>query len=167
MKKSELKAIIRECLEETARQHRKSSEKHYQDYGSDPLQTPLKNRTKFRKHPDDANKITTFIKHTNPKKTYAGNKTVVSRKKGSHYYSPDNNEYTAKKKLGEAGPLVNRRHGSAYDRGSADKWYRRYDPHYYEGPTGDSPKIKITQKSHPKEWEEYHIGYDSHDDHKE
>lgn len=34
------------------------------------------------------------------------------------------------------------RHGSAYDRGSADAYYRRsFDPHYYLGATGSSPKI--------------------------
>ncbi len=63
--------------------------------------------------------------------------------------------------------MHNQRHGSPYDRGKADKWYGRYNPHFYEGATGDSPRVKITQKSHPKEWQEYHSGYDSHNERKE
>jgi hypothetical protein len=34
------------------------------------------------------------------------------------------------------------RHGGAYDRGSADAWYRRpYKPHYFVGATYDSEQI--------------------------
>ena len=34
------------------------------------------------------------------------------------------------------------RHGSLYDRGGADSYYRRAaDPHYFEGDTHASPKI--------------------------
>lgn len=69
--------------------------------------------------------------------------------------------------LSEGKTLVNQRHGSPYDRGSADKYYGRYDPHYYEGATYSSPRVKITKKTHPKEWEEYHAGYDSHNDRKD
>ena len=52
------------------------------------------------------------------------------------------------------------RHGSPYDRGSADSYYRRpRKPHYYEGDTYDSPLVE--QKAMTEaEIEEYYKGYD-------
>lgn len=36
-----------------------------------------------------------------------------------------------------------RRHGSPYDRGSADRYYgRAFDPHYYKGRTGASDRVE-------------------------
>jgi len=36
-----------------------------------------------------------------------------------------------------------KRHGGAYDRGSADAWYgREVNPHYYLGDTYQSPKVE-------------------------
>lgn len=36
------------------------------------------------------------------------------------------------------------RHGGAYDRGSADAYYRRpYNPHFYTGATMQSPRIPL------------------------
>lgn len=48
---------------------------------------------------------------------------------------------------GSAALFVNRRatvrHGGPYDRGSADAYYGRpFDPHYYEGNTGQSRRIE-------------------------
>ena len=37
----------------------------------------------------------------------------------------------------------NMRHGGPFDRGSADSYYRRgFDPHYYIGATGNTPRIE-------------------------
>ena len=39
-----------------------------------------------------------------------------------------------------------KRHGGAYDRGSADAYYRRpFDPHYYEGGTYSSKRIEKSE----------------------
>ena len=36
------------------------------------------------------------------------------------------------------------RHGGAYDRGSADAYYRRsYDPHYFQGDTHASNRVEL------------------------
>jgi hypothetical protein len=36
------------------------------------------------------------------------------------------------------------RHGSAYDRGGADAYYRRkFEPHYYRGDTYNSERIEL------------------------
>ena len=36
------------------------------------------------------------------------------------------------------------RHGGAYDRGSADAYYRRsYDPHYFKGDTYSSDRVEL------------------------
>jgi hypothetical protein len=36
------------------------------------------------------------------------------------------------------------RHGGAYDRGSADAYYRRsYDPHYFKGDTHSSERVEL------------------------
>ena len=52
------------------------------------------------------------------------------------------------------------RHGSPYDRGSADSYYRRpRKPHYYEGDTYDSPLVEQKDMTEA-EIEEYYKGYD-------
>ena len=39
---------------------------------------------------------------------------------------------------------IDTRHGGPYDRGSADSYYGRdYNPHYYVGDTGSSPRIEL------------------------
>jgi hypothetical protein len=39
--------------------------------------------------------------------------------------------------------IYDKRHGGAYDRGSADAWYgRECEPHYYIGDTYQSPKVE-------------------------
>lgn len=51
------------------------------------------------------------------------------------------------------------RHGGAYDRGTADSYYRRSRaPHYYLGATGTSKRIELTPED--AEWEAYMAGYD-------
>ena len=41
-----------------------------------------------------------------------------------------------------------KRHGGAYDRGSADSWYGRpFDPHYFVANTYDSPRIELADMS--------------------
>jgi hypothetical protein len=41
-------------------------------------------------------------------------------------------------------PNYDIRHGSPYDRGSADSYYgRRFNPHYYLGATGSSPLVEM------------------------
>ena len=53
-------------------------------------------------------------------------------------------------------------HGSPFDRGSADAWYRRpKEPHYY--PEGTYNGEKITNLT-PEELEAYHCGYDNQTD---
>lgn len=51
------------------------------------------------------------------------------------------------------------RHGGPYDRGSADRYYRRpYNPHFFVGPTYQSQEI--TRENMTKEQiEEYTLGY--------
>ena len=60
------------------------------------------------------------------------------------------------------------RHGSAYDRGSADSYYRRRrDPHYFKGATYQSERVTDLT---PEQVEEYHRGYDDNErlgDHKD
>lgn len=39
---------------------------------------------------------------------------------------------------------IDARHGGPYDRGRADSYYRRgYNPHYYQGATGSSPRVTL------------------------
>ena len=39
-------------------------------------------------------------------------------------------------------PNYDTRHGSPYDRGSADAWYRRpFNPHYFVGDSYSTPRI--------------------------
>lgn len=51
------------------------------------------------------------------------------------------------------------RHGSAYDRGSADAWYGRpFRPHYFTGASFQSDEIVITDPT-SAEYEAYAAGY--------
>jgi len=51
------------------------------------------------------------------------------------------------------------RHGSAWDRGSADSYYHRQPrPHYFQGDTYQS--VEITALPGSPEWEAYMAGYD-------
>ena len=54
----------------------------------------------------------------------------------------------------------NKRHGSPWDRGSADAYYGRHrDPHYYTGGTGMSPIVGKEDMTE-QELREYNRGYD-------
>lgn len=54
----------------------------------------------------------------------------------------------------------NTRHGGAWDRGSADSYYRRSRvPHYYVGDTAQSEMIMEADMS-ADDIEAYHAGYD-------
>jgi hypothetical protein len=55
--------------------------------------------------------------------------------------------------------LYDQRHGSAYDRGSADAWYGRpVDPHYYTGASFQSTRIDVADMTQ-EEIEAYMAGY--------
>jgi hypothetical protein len=55
------------------------------------------------------------------------------------------------------------RHGSAYDRGSADSYYRRgRKPHYYVGATYSS-EIVTEERMTREEIEAYHKGFDDNE----
>jgi len=55
------------------------------------------------------------------------------------------------------------RHGSAYDRGSADSYYRRgRKPHYYVGDTYNSD-IVTEERMTREEIEAYHKGFDDNE----
>jgi hypothetical protein len=62
------------------------------------------------------------------------------------------------------------RHGSPYDRGSADSYYRRgRNPHYFKGDSYSSARVNYKDMT-PDEVEAYHAGYDDNEesgDHKE
>jgi hypothetical protein len=56
------------------------------------------------------------------------------------------------------------RHGSPYDRGTADSYYRRgYTPHYYLGATGSSPRVNLKDMT-PDEIVAYTAGYNDNED---
>jgi len=56
------------------------------------------------------------------------------------------------------------RHGSPYDRGRADSYYRRaYNPHYYVAGTGSSPRVPLARMT-PDEIVAYQAGYDDNED---
>jgi hypothetical protein len=58
---------------------------------------------------------------------------------------------------------INTRHGGAYDRGSADSYYRRgRKPHYYVGDTYNSD-IVTEERMTLQEIEEYHLGFDENE----
>ncbi len=51
------------------------------------------------------------------------------------------------------------RHGSAYDRGSADAWYgREFDPHYFRGATYQSDRVSLADMT-AEEITAYTVGY--------
>ena len=56
------------------------------------------------------------------------------------------------------------RHGGPYDRGSADSYYRRgYNPHYYVGDTGSSPRVTLKDMT-PDEIVAYTAGFNDNED---
>lgn len=59
--------------------------------------------------------------------------------------------------------VVDKRHGSPYDRGSADKYYGRdVDPHYFVGHSYTSERISVEQMT-LQQIAEYHLGYEESD----
>jgi hypothetical protein len=51
------------------------------------------------------------------------------------------------------------RHGSAWDRGSADAWYgREFDPHYFRGATYQSDRVALADMT-AEEITAYTAGY--------
>jgi hypothetical protein len=53
----------------------------------------------------------------------------------------------------------NTRHGSPFDRGHSDSYYRRAAaPHFYKGATGSSERVEVSSMSY-KEIEAYIAGY--------
>ena len=55
------------------------------------------------------------------------------------------------------------RHGGAYDRGSADSYYRRgFKPHYYKGDTHSSPRVFLKDMS-AQEIVDYTKGYNDNE----
>jgi hypothetical protein len=57
------------------------------------------------------------------------------------------------------GKQYDNRHGGAFDRGSADNYYRRpFDPHYYVGGTGMSDRVEKDQMT-AEEIEAYTAGF--------
>ena len=55
------------------------------------------------------------------------------------------------------------RHGGAYDRGSADSYYRRARrPHYFQGGTYMSPEVTEDRMT-PAEIASYNQGYDDNE----
>lgn len=60
--------------------------------------------------------------------------------------------------------VMETRHGSPYDRGSADSYYRRgRNPHYYVGGTGSSERVTEKDMT-PDEIVAYHAGYDDNEE---
>lgn len=62
---------------------------------------------------------------------------------------------------------LSRKHGSPYDRGSADRYYQRaYDPHFY--PEGTGKGLRVTAElMHEDELKEYALGYWEEEDRKD
>ena len=59
---------------------------------------------------------------------------------------------------------IDARHGGPYDRGMADSYYRRgYNPHYYLGDTGNSPRVTLKDMT-PDEIVAYTAGYNDNED---
>jgi len=72
-------------------------------------------------------------------------------------------EFQYEYKVGDEHPTSRRRHGSPYDRGSADSYYQRgINPHYYEGGTYTSERVDITDKN-SVEYKEYMAGYNDNE----
>jgi len=56
------------------------------------------------------------------------------------------------------------RHGSPWDRGSADSYYRRsFNPHYFVGDSYNSPRISLAQMT-AEEITAYTAGYNYNED---
>ena len=54
---------------------------------------------------------------------------------------------------------MNKKHGSPYDRGSADSYYGRPTcPHWYPNGTGNQPRIERANMT-KEEINEYYLGY--------
>jgi hypothetical protein len=65
--------------------------------------------------------------------------------------------------MNERRNTMENRHGSAYDRGSADSYYRRgRKPHYYVGDTYSS-EIVTEERMTREEIEAYHKGFDDNE----
>lgn len=61
-----------------------------------------------------------------------------------------------------SGPSFEKRHGSPYDRGSADRYYGRpYRPHFFAGGTGHTPRLTDLT---PMQLEAYAAGYEEETD---
>ena len=59
---------------------------------------------------------------------------------------------------------IDARHGGPYDRGMADSYYRRgYNPHYYLGDTGNTPRVTLKDMT-PDEIVAYTAGYNDNED---
>jgi hypothetical protein len=59
---------------------------------------------------------------------------------------------------------IDTRHGSPYDRGMADSYYRRGRmPHYYVGGTGSSERVTLKDMT-VDEIVAYHAGYDDNEE---
>ena len=60
--------------------------------------------------------------------------------------------------------MIDPRHGGAYDRGSADSYYRRgFNPHYYVGATYSSDRVELADMT-PEEITAYTKGYNDNED---
>lgn len=58
---------------------------------------------------------------------------------------------------------MNKRHGSPYDRGSADSYYQRGPrPHYFKGDTYNSPEVLEADMTE-EEIREYFLGYEENE----
>ena len=56
-----------------------------------------------------------------------------------------------------------KRHGSLFDRGSADSWYSRpHQPHWYPNGSYNDPRIEDLT---PEQIAEYHAGYEDNEKH--
>lgn len=59
--------------------------------------------------------------------------------------------------------LYDKRHGGPWDRGTADSYYMRgYNPHYYVGNTGMSPRVEIADMT-ASEIVAYTAGYNENE----
>ena len=62
---------------------------------------------------------------------------------------------------------IEKRHGSPYDRGSADRYYGRlFNPHYFVGATSFTPMVK-TEDMTADEIAAYTLGWNEEQDRKE
>ena len=60
--------------------------------------------------------------------------------------------------------MIDPRHGGAYDRGSADSYYRRgFNPHYYVGATYSSDRVELADMT-PEEIVAYTKGYNENEE---